>query len=113
MVTRPEVVVAEATQNRDRPDDGANRLGTPTALQLLNPLDAIALPIASCHATTTTTRQEEEEEEVAAVRRQRNLRLLIRARGGTDGDIQMPPSIGRDIPTPATYWATSDPRIFP
>jgi hypothetical protein len=47
MVTRPEVVVAEATQNRDRPDDGASRLGTPTALQLLNPLDAIALPIGA------------------------------------------------------------------
>jgi hypothetical protein len=41
MVTRPEVVVADATTSRaDR--DGASRLGMPTALQLRRPLDAIA-----------------------------------------------------------------------
>jgi hypothetical protein len=62
MVTRPEVVVAEATQNRDRDDDGASRLGTPTALQLLSPLDAIALlfllrsvPLLAALATTART----------------------------------------------------------
>jgi hypothetical protein len=40
MVTRPEVVaLAQNGARRPDRDDGASRLGTPTALQLLSPLD--------------------------------------------------------------------------
>jgi hypothetical protein len=48
MVTRPEVVaLAQNGRRLDHRDDGARRLGTPTALQLLSPLDD-AMAIAGC-----------------------------------------------------------------
>jgi hypothetical protein len=48
MVTRPEVVALAQNGRRPDRDDGASRLGTPTALQLLSPLDdAIAIAAAS------------------------------------------------------------------
>jgi hypothetical protein len=50
VMTRPEVVALAQNGSRPDRDDGARRLGTPTALQLLSPLDdAIAIIAdASC-----------------------------------------------------------------
>jgi hypothetical protein len=69
MVTRPEVVAW--AQNGRRPDrddddvDGASRLGTPNALQLLSPLDDDAIAMAgSCFPTRC--REERKEEQVAS-----------------------------------------------
>jgi hypothetical protein len=52
MVTPPEVVaLAQNNGNRLHRDDGASSLGTPTALQLLRPLDdAIAIPALATYA---------------------------------------------------------------
>ena len=48
MVTRPEVVALAQNGSRPDRDDGASRLGTPTALQLLNPLDDAIAIAATC-----------------------------------------------------------------
>uniref|UniRef100_A0A0A9FNY3 Uncharacterized protein n=1 Tax=Arundo donax TaxID=35708 RepID=A0A0A9FNY3_ARUDO len=47
MVTRPKVVALAQNGIRLDRDDGASRVGTPTALQLLSPLDD-AIAIATC-----------------------------------------------------------------
>jgi hypothetical protein len=58
MVTRPEVVALVQNGSRLDRDDGARRLGTPTALQLLSPLDdAIAIAASWWCANTHVDRK--------------------------------------------------------
>ena len=109
MVTRPEVVaLAQNGRRLDHRDDGARRLGTPTALQLLSPLDD-AMAIAAC-LPASDERRERKLENKWRLRGEQNLRLLLRAGAAGDeagwGDIQNLPAIGCNIRVPALHWAT-------
>jgi len=111
MMTRPEVVAL--AQNGSRPardDDGASRLGTPTALQLRSPLDdAIAIAADDPEAETRGEGEEKEEWRLRSSGA-KSAAAIKRATGGRRrsgmGDIQMPPAIGGDICAPARHWAT-------
>jgi hypothetical protein len=88
----------------------------PTALQLRSPLDD-AIAIAACSLILRRRAGETRggRGDKWRLRAEQNQRLLLRARARAraageeserDGDIQMPPAIGRNILVPARHWAT-------